>query len=1065
MGGGGGGGGDTLGGGPSGVAATQKDRETAMMRQHRSGVRRFSVTSAPYLHPARSPSNGSQNVEMEYDEYGYEIGPKKPEHMQELQKRLQKMYSGIKSHTKAIKAAQHLTDEMAAGHYPGDEDEFALEQQQQFASRAPQQMGPPRLDYESTAQELRTAGVEPRSTLVWHKNKKKWDSYTFDFVFNLDDPGQVENVSFVLTNKKGETKFTHRFSHFSRAAQCPEEYEGHNQKETRKRNKKVRNKAELHLYPTGGQQMELVMLDNPRQRQAVQDAINNIIEELNRHHNKRMSMPPMPPPGPEDPQIAMDKAQNFMPSGAGLFDGAVVGEEATFDIEAKHPMDENNRPYDKEEMRALLPPEYDEYNELVHEGHGGGPHRLNVQLFSITQHEFDNGVGVSIDPDPEDAGESKVAGGAKALITAGGAGHQYDLRPIIMAVDANGDPVAEDDDEHEMYGGGYGDEGKTYHFQCKYTISRVGLYRVSIKLGNHHVYGSPYDLEGVPGAAYAKASVGYGRGLTQAHPYNMNEFVVEARDRLGNKRTEGGDVFFVEIDGPAAVCIPELTQAQKSAVATLAGLFEPNQNVLERTVNFLASGFEKADSGARIPIMSLPAVTGEDTIAAVSQAVAALPVDMDVIDQKDKTRDALAPVPQIFRMRVNRPAVDNGNGTYTVRYSVNNGELPSANPLKIRVKIDDGTMFNMSSVNLYKKNNDEMREHHRAHEMQDDSEFDPQQQYDPEHEPEDETDDFMDEITRPVYESRVNIVRSPFEVPISENTIMSAGGKGAETRPLASNDPGAEEAAKKSNSDKSGSGGALTFSKDAFHTDLMAGSANASSAALVAKRLELDRREAQIKQMEERLAAQSRALDNARRAAASLDQKQQQQQQQQRTFAAERLSTPSSNNFAAVDAGAKYSTKSDEPPARSKALVTPGPSQNSPAASSNTGPSVVSDEARGLLRRSRPALQSLFDTYSNNNLVTLKQFFRLCADFDLYPTFLTRAGVKKCFEKVAGAVSFGEVFWCFLVFVFVYCWGGGVHFVIFYLCGQTDIITNHKIAITPLKNEKTEKKNHLVCPR
>ena len=293
----------------------------------------------------------------------------------------------------------------------------------------------------------------------------------------------------------------------------------------------------------------------------------------------------------------------------------------------------------------------------------------------------------------------------------------------------------------------------------------------------------------------------------------------------------------------------------------------------------------------------------------------------------------------------------------------------------------------------------------------------------------------MDEITRPVYESRVNIVRSPFEVPISENTIMSAGGKGAETRPLASNDPGAEEAAKKSNSDKSGSGGALTFSKDAFHTDLMAGSANASSAALVAKRLELDRREAQIKQMEERLAAQSRALDNARRAAASLDQKQQQQQQQQRTFAAERLSTPSSNNFAAVDAGAKYSTKSDEPPARSKALVTPGPSQNSPAASSNTGPSVVSDEARGLLRRSRPALQSLFDTYSNNNLVTLKQFFRLCADFDLYPTFLTRAGVKKCFEKVAGAVSFGEVFWCFLVFVFVYCWGGGVHFVIFYLCG------------------------------
>merc|ERR1711871_1480886 len=109
---------------------------------------------------------------------------------------------------------------------------------------------------------------------------------------------------------------------------------------------------------------------------------------------------------------------------------------------------------------------------------------------------------------------------------------------------------------------------------------------------------------------------------------------------------------------------------------------------------------------------------------------------------------------------------------------------------------------------------------------------------DPEYEPEDETDDVMEEITRPIYESRVNIVHSPFEVPISENTVMQAGQKSAATRPLASNDPGAEAIENKYNVK-----GALSFSKEDFHTDQMAGRANASDAALVRKKMELDRRE------------------------------------------------------------------------------------------------------------------------------------------------------------------------------------------------------------------------------
>jgi hypothetical protein len=174
--------------------------------------------------------------------------------------------------------------------------------------------------------------------------------------------------------------------------------------------------------------------------------------------------------------------------------------------------------------------------------------------------------------------------------------------------------------------------------------------------------------------------------------------------------------------------------------------------------------------------------------------------------------------------------------------------------------------------------------------------------------------------------------------------------------------------------------------------------------------MELDRREAELKKREEQITRKARELEKARRATPVLDQK-----RQQKSFAAERLSTPSSsaNNFAAQDAGTKYSTKSDSFEEQSRALVTPGPLGKSTTSPEKTAPNTVSEEAKGMLRRSRPALQSLFDTYSNKNVVTLKQFFRLCADFDLYPTFLTRAGVKKCFEKVAGAVSLVLFCLCF----------------------------------------------------
>ena len=98
-----------------------------------------------------------------------------------------------------------------------------------------------------------------------------------------------------------------------------------------------------------------------------------------------------------------------------------------------------------------------------------------------------------------------------------------------------------------------------------------------------------------------------------------------------------------------------------------------------------------------------------------------------------------------------------------------------------------------------------------------------------EYEPEGETDDVMEEITRPVYESRVNIAHSPFEVPISENTVMRAGKNAAATRPLASNDPGA------ATTEINKAVLVPYLSQERCSTDQMSGRTNATSAALVRK--------------------------------------------------------------------------------------------------------------------------------------------------------------------------------------------------------------------------------------
>ena len=59
----------------------------------------------------------------------------------------------------------------------------------------------------------------------------------------------------------------------------------------------------------------------------------------------------------------------------------------------------------------------------------------------------------------------------------------------------------------------------------------------------------------------------------------------------------------------------------------------------------------------------------------------------------------------------------------------------------------------------------------------------------------------------------------------------------------------------------------------------------------------------------------------------------------------------------------------------------------------------MSPESSALFRKNSVALQALFNTYASNDQISLEQFFSLCSDFDLFPTFLNRDGIVTCFGK------------------------------------------------------------------
>merc|ERR1711865_461044 len=103
------------------------------------------------------------------------------------------------------------------------------------------------------------------------------------------------------------------------------------------------------------------------------------------------------------------------------------------------------------------------------------------------------------------------------------------------------------------------------------------------------------------------------------------------------------------------------------------------------------------------------------------------------------------------------------------------------------------------------------------------------------------------------------------------------------------------------------------------------------------------------------------------------------------------LGTNGSSSYPSTPASKTEASKVEMPSSMAPTLMTPSVTSQPVSGMSN--------EAAALFRKNRSALQALFDTYATGDMVSLEQFFSMCSDFDLFPTFVNRDGVVTCFGK------------------------------------------------------------------
>jgi hypothetical protein len=330
-------------------------------------------------------------------------------------------------------------------------------------------------------------------------------------------------------------------------------------------------------------------------------------------------------------------------------------------------------------------------------------------------------------------------------------------------------------------------------------------------------------------------------------------------------------------------------------------------------------------------------------------------------------------------------AIDNKNGTYTVNYRIDAQKalMDHSEQLEIYVKIDDGTMFNMESMSRYDTLGEDLQAEYEQTTYDDEEKFlydsngtsigYSEEEIEKIREELDEMNQPNEPITRPIEASRVNIVSSPFTVGISVNTPRASSANRLRAhRPAATNDESQaltyklppSELDSKSNFETKSSLSPIKLSSSGLFS-------STTSSPMTPYSRELELKEQQLKQWEESLMRKQQEISK---------------------LSQSNFQSSTSNNVNSFDGSSKASKTDDMVSTPVKAaLLTP--------AANAAKKSIMSLECTSLFRKNRVALQALFNTYASDDHVSLEQFFSLCSDFDLFPTFLNKDGILACFRK------------------------------------------------------------------
>jgi len=86
----------------------------------------------------------------------------------------------------------------------------------------------------------------------------------------------------------------------------------------------------------------------------------------------------------------------------------------------------------------------------------------------------------------------------------------------------------------------------------RYNTVKAGVYFVTISLAGVDILGSPFKVFAEPGNTHAIGCTCSGAGTSGGFVGVEASFEIQARDKEGNNRTSGGDVFSVELSGTAS---------------------------------------------------------------------------------------------------------------------------------------------------------------------------------------------------------------------------------------------------------------------------------------------------------------------------------------------------------------------------------------------------------------------------------------------------------------------------------------------------------------------------------